>query len=119
MSYNELMKNTFGRGMKTFCSDGGRGFKALYAYFRFNGILHIPSMADAHQQNGIAECHNRTLEEKARTIRAESGLRRSQVCDWLCLPHQRHGRRMEIKQVVTRSGINSQRRIHCAFFCCN
>ncbi|CAL1698121.1 unnamed protein product [Somion occarium] len=60
-------------------SDGGGKYESaqLTAYFKTKGIHHEKTNAYTPQENGVAECMNRTLVEMARTMLEDAGLPKS------------------------------------------
>ena len=66
-----LLMNQSGHKVKGLQTDRGGEFmsQGLQGFLRTNGIQHISSAPNIHQQNGRAERLNRTLHEKAQSMR--------------------------------------------------
>jgi len=74
--YVTMMENQYNTKIKRFRSDRGGEFKshAFESYLKEKGILHESTAPYTSQQNGRAERMNRTLREKAESMRHQAGL---------------------------------------------
>ena len=68
--FEKMIENKFGRKMKTLRSDNGREFcnTEMYEYLEECGIQRETTAPYNPEQNGKAECDNRTVVESARTM---------------------------------------------------
>ncbi|CAI7884466.1 unnamed protein product [Closterium sp. NIES-53] len=62
--------------IKSFQCDGAKEYRSLEftTYLQERGIRRLFSLPHTHQQSGVAECLNRTLQEKMRDLLAQSQL---------------------------------------------
>ena len=69
------MTNQTGKELKFFQSDGGDVYfnEEFDRFCTDNGIIHKTTIADAPQQNEVAERFNQTINQKLRAILFDSG----------------------------------------------
>lgn len=72
--YQKWFERQFNCQIKTLYSDHGGEFEALNGYLLENGIQDEYSAAYTPQQNRVAERHNRTLMDMARSMMDQAGL---------------------------------------------
>ena len=68
--YKKEVDKLLWRDIKMFRSDwSGEYISNLFGdFFKDNGIIHQTTMSYTPQQNGVAECHNRTLLDMVRSM---------------------------------------------------
>jgi len=71
-----MVKNQTGRKMKVLRSDNGGKYisKEFKDYLVRKGIKHQLSISEQPKQNGVAECMNQTLTERARSFRLQADM---------------------------------------------
>ena len=71
-----MVKNETGKTVKCLRSDNGGEYcdKRFEEYCAANGIKHQKTIPGTPQQNGVAERINRTILERARSMRLHAGL---------------------------------------------
>ena len=72
VEWKAMVETSTGRKLKILCSDNGgeytsNGFEA-YTCMTAEGVCHELTVPKTPQQNGVAECMNRTLVEMARSM---------------------------------------------------
>lgn len=79
IAFEKLIRNRFGRSMKTLRSDNGLEYvnSQLKSFLESKGIVHERTAPYTPEQNGKAERENRTIMECARTLLNSAGLPRS------------------------------------------
>ena len=77
--YEALVTNNVGGTIGVICSDNGGEYVSgeFENYLRSKGIRHELTVPNCPQQNGVAECMNRTLMECTRSMMCHAGVPKS------------------------------------------
>ena len=76
VEWKAMVENSGGGKLKVLRSDNGGEYtaKRFQEYLKAEGVRHEVTVPKMSQQNGVAECLNRTLMETVRTMLIESNL---------------------------------------------
>ena len=98
-----MMENKLGRKLKEAQSDQGGEFNnhATEEWFNECGVKQLKSVAESHEQNGLAERHNCTLIEKARSVLAAANLPKKLWAEAMRYAAVTHNRSWNAKQGKT------------------
>ena len=75
-SWETLVENQYEKKIKILCTDNGREYTSVEfeGYLQDEGIRHEKTIPKTPEQNGVAECMNRTLVEAVRAMLSDAKL---------------------------------------------